>query len=68
MRYVAMQALTWGTIAGAVGSALLLAVLEGAPLHDPSRLPSVWPLLDETTSTGRPRAPAAASSPAFVAR
>ncbi|MBX3644975.1 MAG: hypothetical protein KF720_18100 [Rubrivivax sp.] len=29
MRYVAMQVLTWGTIAGAAGSALLLASLGG---------------------------------------
>jgi hypothetical protein len=28
MRYVAMQVLTWGTIAGAIGSALLLTTLE----------------------------------------
>ena len=30
MRYVSMQILTWGTIAGAAGSALLLAALGGA--------------------------------------
>jgi len=30
MRYVAMQILTWGTVAGAAGSALLLAALGGA--------------------------------------
>jgi hypothetical protein len=68
MRYVAMQVLTWGTIAGAVGSALLLAVLEGAPLRYPVELPSVLPLLGETASAARPRAPAPASSAAFVAR
>ena len=32
MRYLAMQVLTWGTIAGAVGSALLLAALD-SPLE-----------------------------------
>jgi hypothetical protein len=31
MRYVAMQILTWGTIAGAIGSALLLTTLENTP-------------------------------------
>lgn len=30
MRNVAMQILTWGTVAGAAGSALLLAALGGA--------------------------------------
>ena len=30
MRYVAMQILTWGTVASAAGSALLLAALGGA--------------------------------------
>lgn len=30
MRYVVMQILTWGTVAGAAGSALLLAALGGA--------------------------------------
>jgi hypothetical protein len=29
MRYVAMQVLTWGTVAGTLGSALLLAALNG---------------------------------------
>lgn len=30
MRYVAMQVLTWGTVVGAAGSALLLAAHGGA--------------------------------------
>ena len=45
MRYVGMQLLTWGTIAGAVGSALLLASLDsqqpryGTGLHTAVPLP-----------------------------
>ena len=31
MRRMAMQVLTWGTIVGAVGSALLLAALDRSP-------------------------------------
>lgn len=75
MRYVAMQVLTWGTIVGAIGSALLLAALGSPPLRYPSELPSVWPLLGEPAQAGRPvakaastAAPSAASSPVFVAR
>lgn len=30
MRYLAMQVLTWGTVAGAAGSALLLAAQGGS--------------------------------------
>ena len=30
MRYLAMQVLTWGTVAAAAGSAVLLATLGGA--------------------------------------
>jgi hypothetical protein len=48
MRYVAMQVLTWGTIVGAIGSALLLAALDSTsqkyfaaiPLEASLRLPS----------------------------
>lgn len=32
MRYVAIQALTWGTITAAISSAVMLAALEG-PAH-----------------------------------
>jgi len=53
MRYLAMQVLTWGTIAGAVGSALLLAAVDSPPLRYPMELPSVWPLAGEPTGAGR---------------
>jgi hypothetical protein len=67
MRYVGMQLLTWGTIAGAVGSALLLASLDshlpryGAGLHATVPLPAAPP------QAGRPRAKSAASAPAPAA-
>ncbi len=70
MRYVAMQVLTWGTIAGAIGSALLLAALENPATHLPVGLPLASPLPTEPTQAGRPRpapttaAPVAAASAA----
>jgi hypothetical protein len=69
MRYVAMQILTWGTIAGAIGSALLLTTLENTPQKqkyfaamplEPSVGLSIAP-----TPTARPqqgRAPSASAS------
>jgi hypothetical protein len=46
MRYVAMQVLTWGTIAGSIGSALLLAALDSpAP-----RYSIAWPIVDSLSS------------------
>jgi hypothetical protein len=62
MRYVAMQVLTWGTIAGAIGSALLLAALESPHLRyviDPMGL-SALPV--EPSRAGRARLPATAAS------
>jgi hypothetical protein len=39
MRYVAIQALTWGTIAAAICSAVLLAALESPAQHYLAALP-----------------------------
>ncbi len=67
MRYIGMQLLTWGTIAGAVGSALLLAALEGhvprygTALHPVVSLPSAPP------QAGRPVVKPAASAPGRAA-
>lgn len=55
MRYVAMQVLTWGTIVGAIGSALLLAALENPATHYPAELHIASPLPIEPTQAGRPR-------------
>lgn len=73
MRYVAMQLLTWGTIAGAIGSALLLASLDAHVPRYGIGLPIVAPLPSEPTQAGRPRAmpappPAQAASAAPLAR
>lgn len=75
MRYLAMQVLTWGTIAGAIGSALLLATVDSPPLRHPTQLSYPWPLAKEPTGAGRaPSTPvptaakAAASAPAVAAR
>jgi len=62
MRHIAMQALTWGTIAGSIGSALLLAALQDPPARHAVELPSLSPLSMEPTWAGRGRiAPTAAS-------
>ncbi len=62
MRYIPMQLLTWGTIAGAVGSALLLAALDShAPRYE-SVLPIMVPLPSAPAQAGRPRAKLAAPS------
>lgn len=75
MRYLAMQVLTWGTIAGAVGSALLLATVDNPALRYSMELPSLWPLADTPTGAGRalPKpvpaaAKGAASTPTVAAR
>jgi hypothetical protein len=79
MRYVAMQVLTWGTITGAIGSALLLATLEGASPRSASELPvvSLLSLPIESIQAVRARlrlvplaspASAAASVPKLAAR
>jgi hypothetical protein len=57
MRYLAMQVLTWGTIAGAIASAVLLAALD----HPPGSYLAVMPqtvdlgLWNEPPQSGRPR-------------
>lgn len=75
MRYLAMQILTWGTISGAVGSALLLAAVDSPPLRYSLELPSEWLLTSEPTGVGRavstpvPAAPSrAASTPTMAVR
>jgi hypothetical protein len=70
MRYVAMQLLTWGTIVGAVGSALLLATLDTHVPRPDAGLPMWVPLPAQPTQAGRPRAkptPAPAPDPAASA-
>lgn len=62
MRYIAMQALTWGTIAGSIGSALLLAVLQDPPAGYAVESPSLSPLPAEATWAGRSRSPLTAAS------
>lgn len=69
MRLVAMQLLTWGTIAGAILSALLLAALDGQAPGFGIGSPLVAPLPSEPTQAGRWHtqalpAPASASSSA----
>jgi hypothetical protein len=58
MRYIAIQVLTWGTIAGAIGSAFLLAAVDrsaegyiGAVALDPSLIVPSAP----TTQAARKR-------------
>lgn len=75
MRYVAMQVLTWGTIAGAIGSALLLAALENPAPRYRVEMPMAPPLPIEPTQAGRGRsttpptaASEAASSPRLAER
>ena len=55
MRYAAMQVLTWGTIAGVISSALLLAALDRPQLHYPVELPDATSLLGEPTQASRVR-------------
>jgi hypothetical protein len=62
MRYVAMQVLTWGTIAGAIGSALLLAALEGPQVRYAIEPPDLSALPIEPTRAGRSRAPTTPAS------
>ncbi len=56
MRYVAMQLLTWGTIAGAVGSALILAALDSPLEWQFAALPraELFVLPSEPTGAARP--------------
>lgn len=75
MRYVAMQVLTWGTIAGAIGSALLLAALENPAPRYRVEMPLAPPLPIEPSQAGRGRsttpqtvASEAASSPRLAER
>lgn len=57
MRYVAMQLLTWGTIAGAVGSALLLAALDSPLDQHLAALPraELFVLPTEPPGAARPK-------------
>lgn len=75
MHPVAMQMLTWGTIAGAIGSALLLAALDSPNTRYGADLPTAapWAVPSEPTQAGRPRAkaarpPATAASAASIAK
>lgn len=75
MRYVAMQVLTWGTIGGAIGCALLLAALENPAARYRVASPGLPPLPIEPTQSGRARAATpplaasvAASSPRLAER
>jgi hypothetical protein len=75
MRYAAMQVLTWGTIAGVISSALLLAALDRPQLHYPVELPDATSLLGEPTPAGRVQpksavkeAPLAGSTPQVANR
>jgi len=56
VRYVAMQLLTWGTIAGAVGSALLLAALDSPLERQLAALPraDLFVLPSAPTGAARP--------------
>ncbi len=56
MRYVAMQLLTWGTIAGAAGSAWLLAALDSPLESQLVALPQagLLALPTEATAAGQP--------------
>jgi hypothetical protein len=68
MRYVAMQVLTWGTIVGAVGSALLLAALDTQAPSLGSGLPLLVPMPSEPTQAGGPRAkPTPPAAPSVAA-
>jgi hypothetical protein len=70
MRYMTMQFLTWGTVAGAIGSALLLGALDSSPLQarpgavtrlELPALPRARPQADRPGHTGARRV--AASTP-----
>jgi len=62
VRYAAMQVLTWGTIAGAVGSALLLAALDSPLERQLVALPraELFVLPTEPTSAAGPSQEASA--------
>ncbi len=68
MRYAVMQLLTWGTIASAVGSALLLAALDSPALRFAAERPVVMLPPSEPTPAAAARAaphpgPAASAAP-----
>lgn len=68
MRYFAMQLLTWGTIAGAIGSALLLATLDNPAHRYGIELSVALPLPSEPTQAGRARAkPVQPAAPSAIA-
>ena len=58
MRYAAMQLLTWGTVAGAVGSALWLATLDEGPsaLSAAGSTPAGWRATALNSQAMRPQA------------
>jgi hypothetical protein len=62
MRYVAMQVLTWGTIAGSIGAALLMASMEDPPARFAVDAPALATLPSEPTRAGPAGRPAAAAS------
>jgi hypothetical protein len=66
MRYVAMQVLTWGTIAGAIGSALLLAALERPALRYSVDWPFADSLASEPAQAGRVQPESPAHEPAVA--
>jgi hypothetical protein len=59
VRYLSMQVLTWGTVAGAVGSALLLAAVDGPMKAQPSALPGALAFVrqPEPAASGHPTKP-----------
>lgn len=67
MRYVAIQLLTWGTIVGAVGSALLLAALDSHVPRYGTSLHLAVPLPSKATQAGRPRTKPATPAPSPAA-
>jgi hypothetical protein len=62
MRYVAMQVLTWGTIAGSIGSALLMASMEDPAPNLAADAPTLATLPSEPTRAGPGGRPAIAAS------
>ena len=78
MRRMAMQVMTWGTIVGAIVSALLLAALDRSPSNYSVAVPlaQAWQALEDPTQPAgarpfgvqpaAPPAPGAASAPSFA--
>lgn len=80
MRYVAIQALTWGTIAAAICSAVMLAALEspaqsyiaalplGASLHLFTDPPQAGRPSPGSSRSAKPHTGSAASAPSAASR